>query len=99
MTLGQSLVGMLFLVNMQLAWWEAAVLFSLWFIQFAFSPFAPGPGFVGFMAKHIHLIVTVAYFVWFGVGLLRSFLGKRKLEAFYLFVKMWRKHVWPTASA
>ncbi len=99
MTLGQSLVGMLFLVNMQLAWWEAAVLFSFWFIQFAFSPFAPGPGFVGFMAKHIHRIVTVAYFVWFGVGLLRTFFGKRKLEAFHLFAKMWRQHVWPAASS
>jgi cation:H+ antiporter len=99
MTLGQSLVGMLFLVNMQLAWWEAAVLFSLWFIQFAFSPFAPGPGFVGFMAKHIHRIVTVAYFVWFGVGLLRTLFGKRKTEAFHLFAGIWRKHVWPAATS
>jgi cation:H+ antiporter len=99
MTLGQSLVGMLFLVNMQLAWWEATVLFSLWFIQFAFSPFAPGPGFVGFMAKYIHRIVTGAYFAWFGVGLLRTFFGKRKLDAFYLFARLWRKHVWPSAAS
>ena len=27
MTLGQALVGMMFLINMELAWWEAAVLF------------------------------------------------------------------------
>jgi hypothetical protein len=27
MTLGQSLVGMLFLVNMKLTWWEAGSLF------------------------------------------------------------------------
>src|SRR5260370_3960579 len=29
MTIGQQLVGMLFLVNMELAWWEATVLFCL----------------------------------------------------------------------
>ncbi len=61
MTLGQSLVGMLFLVNMKLTWWEASSLFSLWFIQFIFSPMTPGPGFFGFMATHIHWYVTVAY--------------------------------------
>ena len=99
MTLGQSLVGMLFLVNMQLAWWEAAALFSLWFFQFAFSPFAPGPGFLGFMATHVHRAVTVVYFAWFGVGLLRTLFGKRKTEAFHLFAGIWRKHVWPAASS
>jgi cation:H+ antiporter len=99
MTLGQSLVGMLFLVNMRLAWWEATVLFSFWFIQFAFSPAKPGPGFAGFMATHIHWIVTVAYFVWFGVGLVRTFFGQRQLEAFHLFAGIWRKHVWPAASS
>ena len=70
MTLGQSLVGMLFLLNMRLAWWEAASLFSLWLIQFAFSPVKPGPGFAGFMATHIHWYVTVAYLVWFTAGML-----------------------------
>ena len=45
MTLGQSLVGMLFLVNMGWPGGKPASLFSLWFIQFAFSPVKPGPGF------------------------------------------------------
>src|SRR5260370_27884537 len=47
MTLGQSLIGMLFLINMKLVWWEAGALFSLWAIQFAFSPVPPGPGILG----------------------------------------------------
>jgi len=98
MTLGQSLVGMLFLVNMRLAWWEAGSLFSLWFIQFAFSPFAPGPGLVGFLAQHIHWYVTVAYLVWFAVGMLSYLLGRREMEAFRLFGVMWRTHVRPSAA-
>jgi cation:H+ antiporter len=93
MTLGQSLVGMLFLVNMKLTWWEACSLFGLWFIQFVFSPFEQGPGFTGFMAEHIHWYVTVAYLGWFAVGVLRYILGRRHMEAFRLFARMWRTHV------
>jgi cation:H+ antiporter len=95
MTLGQSLVGMLFLVNMRLAWWEAASLFSLWLIQFVFSPVKPGPGFAGFMATHIHWYVTVAYLVWFTAGALYYLAKRQNLEAFRLFAVMWRQHVWP----
>jgi len=98
MTLGQSLVGMLFLVNMKLTWWEASSLFSLWFIQFFFSPMRPGPGFFGFMATHIHWYVTVAYLVWFGLGLLRYIFGRRQMEAFHLFGVMWRRHVRPPSA-
>jgi hypothetical protein len=68
MTIGQSLVGMLFLINMKLMWWEASTLFSLWFIQFAFSPVAPGPTVLGYIATHIHWWVTVVYLLWFGLG-------------------------------
>jgi cation:H+ antiporter len=95
MTLGQSLVGMLFLVNMKLAWWEASSLFSLWFIQFVFSPVKPGPGLLGFLAAHIHWYVTVAYLTWFALGLLRYVLGRRRMDAFHLFGEMWRRHIRP----
>jgi cation:H+ antiporter len=95
MTLGQSLVSILFLVNMKLTWWEAGSLFSLWFIQFAFSPFKPGPGFVGYMAGNIHWIITALYFLWFAVGLVRYARGGRHPEAFRLFAVMWREHVRP----
>ena len=44
MTVGQALVGMLFLVNMQLAWWEAATLFVPWAVQFALSAALPDEG-------------------------------------------------------
>ncbi|HSB13093.1 MAG TPA: hypothetical protein VLE22_01460 [Bryobacteraceae bacterium] len=99
MTIGQSLVGMLFLVNMRLTWWEASTLFSLWFIQFVFSPVAPGPTVLGYIATHIHWWVTVVYLLWFGFGMLRYLFGKRHAEAFRLFAVMWRRHVRPVASA
>jgi len=98
MTLGQSLVGIIFLVNMKLTWWEASTLFSLWFIQFAFSPVKPGPGFAGFMAGNIHWIVTVLYFLWFALGLVRYARGGRHPEAFRLFAALWREHIWPPGN-
>ena len=93
MTIGQSLVGMVFLVNMELAWWEAAALFGLWGVQFGFSPVPPGPGVAGFVATHIHWWVTAAYFVWVALAVVRMALGRRRLEAFRLFGEMWRRHV------
>src|SRR3954470_1868998 len=50
MTLGQSLVGMFFLMNMELAWWEATVLFVLWFVQFSFSPVPPDDTALGYIS-------------------------------------------------
>jgi len=93
MTLGQSLVGALFLINMKLAWWEASVLFFLWAVQFALSPVKPGPGWLPSLAHHIHWYVTIAYLAWSGVEVVRMILGKRKPLAFQLFAVMWRKHV------
>src|SRR5262245_15964277 len=39
MTIGQSLLGAVLLVNMRFSWWEAALLFALWLIQFVLSGF------------------------------------------------------------
>jgi cation:H+ antiporter len=39
MTIGQSLLGAVLLANMRFSWWEAALLFLLWVIQFVLSGF------------------------------------------------------------
>ncbi|HSB12457.1 MAG TPA: hypothetical protein VLM38_23415 [Blastocatellia bacterium] len=39
MTIGQSLLGVLLLANMRFTWWEAALIFALWAIQFVLSGF------------------------------------------------------------
>ncbi len=93
MTLGQSLLGAIFLADMRLVWWEALGLFGLWVLQFAFSPIAPGPGLAGFLAGHIHRWVTAAYLAWAAIEILRMLAGKRKPRAFELFGVMWKRHV------
>jgi hypothetical protein len=77
---------MLFLVNMELAWWEAGALFVLWFVQFFASLFGP-------LSVHVHPWITATYFVWAGWELLRLLIGQRKPLAFTEFAKMWRAHV------
>ena len=93
MTIGQSLVGMIFLVNMELVWWEAAILFGLWVAQFGFSPVRPGPSLVGTIAAHIHYWVTIAYFAWFAVEAIRTVVQWRNPAAFRLFARAWRTHI------
>ncbi len=97
MTLGQSLVGTLFLINMHLAWWEASALFLLWAVQFALSPVTPGPGFWGTLARGIHWNVTFIYLAWSGVEIIRMMVGRRKPLAFEHFWRAWRQHVRPGA--
>ena len=88
MTLGQSLMGILFLINMQLAWWEAAAVFVLWAVQFVCSLLPTA-------APAVQLWTTIAYFAWVTVELARMLLGKRKAEAFKAFRIIWNQHVRP----
>ena len=93
MTLGQSLLGAIFLVDMKLACWEAAGLFGLWLLQFIFSPVTPGPGIAGYLAQHIREWITATYFLWVAVEVGRFLAGRRGLRAFQLFGAMWRRHI------
>lgn len=93
MTLGQSLVAMFFLANMELAWWEATVLFVLWFVQFAFSPIPPSDSGLGFVSLHVRLWITYAYLAWAGFELVRMLFGRRHLKAFRLFGAIWKVRV------
>ena len=88
-----STFGALFLINMELAWWEAAALFGLFAVQFLLSPVKPGPGILGTLASRIHWHVTIAYLAWAAIEILRLLAGRRKPAAFRLFAVMWRTHV------
>ncbi len=93
MTIGQALVGALFLINMELVWWEATALFVLFMVQFLFSAVPPGPGFIGFIAGRMHYWTTIAYFVWAAVEVIRMATGRRKPAALTSFVETWNTHV------
>jgi cation:H+ antiporter len=83
LTLAQSLLGLLFLLEMKLEWWEAAGLFVLWVVQFGFSA----------RGVNVHLYVTGAYLLWAAVELARMLARRRAPEAVRLFRIMWSRHL------
>ena len=79
LTLGQAAIALVFLLNMELAWWEAtvlAVLFAIPFFSAATEPF-----------------ITWIYFGWAALELVRMVIGHRKPQALSLFIKVWKDHV------
>ena len=74
LTLSQSLLGALFLLKLELAWWEATGLFLLFVVQLA--------------ASELHAAVTWIDFGWCAVELLRFLTGNRKAAALIHFRKV-----------
>jgi cation:H+ antiporter len=81
LTLGQAVIGWLFLVNMKLDWWEAASLFALFLIAFVKHEWA--------------WWITGIYAAWIGVELIRMAMGQRKPLAFQQFGHVWKTHIRP----
>ncbi len=92
MTIGQALVGMLFLINMELTWWEAATLFVPWVVQFALSALLPEQS-TRNLWHNVHWYITLFYYVVAAIELVRLLVGRRKPLAFQQFAEMWRAHV------
>ncbi|HTA42526.1 MAG TPA: hypothetical protein VK789_08765 [Bryobacteraceae bacterium] len=67
LTISQSLLGALFLINMELAWWEAAGLFVLFLIQFGFA--------------QLKTAVICVDFAWCAVEVVRLITGNRRAIA------------------
>jgi len=84
LTIGQSLVGMLFLINMEFAWWEALAMFLLFAAQFVLPVFLGDRG---------RIWITAAFFIWTGAGLLDILIRGRRPQALARFLETWRAHV------
>jgi cation:H+ antiporter len=84
LTILQSLLGMILLMNMRYSWWEAVIIFVLWFVQFVI-PHLREP-----------LVYVYAAFIAFGIG--QVFFQKRSLEAFTAFARHWRLRVKRSAA-
>jgi cation:H+ antiporter len=85
LTLLQSLLGMVLLMNMRYSWWEALVLFGLWFVQFC--------------VPSLRVVVIDVYAVLIVLGLAQAVFGRRRFEAFTVFGERWRQRVFPPAAA
>ncbi len=84
LTIGQSAVGMIFLINMEFAWWEAIAIFALFAAQFVL------PVFLGDAAR---VWITYVFFAWTAVALLAAVLRRQRPTALVSFLETWRAHV------
>jgi cation:H+ antiporter len=81
LTIGQSAVGLIFLLNMEFAWWEALGMLALFAAQFVLPPF------FGQQAK---LWITALFFVWSAAALLLMLARRTPPAAMKRFAETWR---------
>jgi cation:H+ antiporter len=84
LTIGQSLVALVFLINMEFAWWEALAMFVLFAIQFVL------PAFFG---ESIRVWITAAFFAWTAARLLVFAVRRPQRNALTSFIATWRAHI------
>jgi cation:H+ antiporter len=92
LTIAQSLVALVFLLNMKLEWWEATVLLCLYLGQAVFANTAAQTAAVAYLARHVRLWVTYIYIGWAAVSLLWTLAQYRIPPAFRCFRETWREH-------
>ncbi|MBV8807533.1 MAG: hypothetical protein JO033_02565 [Acidobacteriaceae bacterium] len=84
LTIAQSLIGIVFLINMEFAWWEALAMFVLFAAQFIL------PAFFG---EAIRVWVTYAFFAWTTMTVVAIAIRRRAPVALTSFVATWRAHI------
>src|SRR5262249_9068107 len=85
LTLLQSLLGMILLVNMRYSAVEALAIFVLWFVQF--------------VIPSVREEIMWAYGALIAGGLFQVWTGSRRLRAFPAFARYWRLHIAPGRTA
>ena len=83
LTVGQSFVSMLFLLNMYFSWVEAIAMFVLFAVQFVL------PAFFG---DDVRRYITWAFLAWTAAGLALFAIRRPKINAVSSFLQTWRQH-------
>jgi cation:H+ antiporter len=78
LTIAQSTLGLMLLMNMEFSIIEAAGIFVLWAAQF--------------LVPHLHEEVTVIYFGWVAYELVMTVAVRRRFLALSAFVRIWKRH-------
>ncbi|MBV9227598.1 MAG: hypothetical protein JOZ45_17615 [Acidobacteriaceae bacterium] len=84
LTISQSSVALMFLINMQFGWYEALLMFVLFAAQFIL------PQIFGAGAKDW---ITNAFLLWTAIEILAVLVRRRMPEAFAEFAATWKEHV------
>jgi cation:H+ antiporter len=84
LTIAQSLVGIIFLLNMEFAWWEALSMFLLFVGQLALPPL---------FGSEVHVSITYAFLAWALIASSRIVIRGRVPAAVLAFIETWHAHV------
>jgi cation:H+ antiporter len=84
LTVAQAAMGVIFLLNMELAWWEAVALGVLFLVPFANERFDK--------------LATYVYAIWASIEVFRMLTGSRKPRALPTFGHLWRTYVNPARA-
>ena len=79
LTILQSLLGMVLLLNMRYSGLEALAIFLLWAIQFVVPEWREE--------------IQVVYAILIVIGIIQVFRGRRTVDAFHVFVRHWKARV------
>ncbi len=84
LTVGQSFISMLFLLNMYFSFAEAIAMFVLFAVQFIL------PAFFG---NGVRRYITLAFLVWTAGGLILFAIRRPKMNAVSSFLQTWQENV------
>lgn len=80
LTIGQSAIGLIFLLNMEFAWWEGIGMFGLFAAQFVLP---------AFWGQRVKTWITALFFLWTAVALLKMLVTRRPPAAWRRFAETW----------
>jgi cation:H+ antiporter len=93
LTIAQGIVALVFLLNMKLEWWEAALLLVLYLGQAIFANTAAQSAALAYLAHHLRLWLTYVYLGWAAVELGVTLTRHGVPPAFRMFRATVREHL------
>ncbi len=94
-TAGQSVVALVFLLRMELRWWQALALFVTFIAGFVFSALGNRNDWVGYTSSHIRHWIVLLYFSYAAIQLLWNLIRWRKPPAVRSLIETWQAHMTP----
>jgi cation:H+ antiporter len=94
-TIGQSVLSLVFLLKMEFRWWEAVVLFVTFIVGFGFSALGVHDDWVSYTGGRIRQWIILLYFTYAAIQLLWIFNRWQKPPAVRSFVETWQAHMTP----
>lgn len=92
-TIGQSVVALVFLMRMELRWWQALALFVTFIVGFVFSALGGRSDWVGYTSGHIRQWIIVLYFSYAALRLVWTLIRWRRPPVVSSLIETWQANL------